>query len=79
MTERSSGIEKRGIGKKTRIFLAGLATLGAIETAGAITTELTNNQPISITRTIPDDLKWPGTLIENLMNQKVPETFANKA
>ncbi|MDP2672109.1 MAG: hypothetical protein Q8O68_01200 [Candidatus Daviesbacteria bacterium] len=59
MTERSSRVEKRGIGKKTRIFLAGLATLGAIETAGAITTELTNNQPASIVRTIPEDLKWP--------------------
>ncbi|MDP2585674.1 MAG: hypothetical protein Q8P29_02220 [Candidatus Levybacteria bacterium] len=74
----SPTVKKKGKHLGMRIALVGLATLGAIEAAGAITTELTNNQPISIVRTIPDDLKWPVTLIENLMNQKVPEKYDPK-
>lgn len=64
-----------GLGKKARIALAGLAAVGVIETGGAVVTELTNNQPMSITRTVPDDIKWPATLIENLVNKKDPDTF----
>jgi hypothetical protein len=62
-------------------FVAG-SIVGAFiltELGGATIVEFTNDQPASITRTVPEDLKWPITLVENLFNQKTPDTFNNNA
>lgn len=79
MGEQTSRVEKRGIGKKARIALAGLAALGTIEAGGAFVTEMTNDQPASIVRTLPNDLRWPITLVENLLNRKIANTFDSNA
>lgn len=49
------------IGKKTRLFLAGLAALGTVETTGAIVNEQINQQPISA-HSVVQDLAWPWNL-----------------
>jgi hypothetical protein len=74
----ASGIERKGMGKKTRIVLLVLAGLGIIEIAGAVITDQTNDQPGVIYRVI-EDIKWPITLTENLLILKVPDTFNNNA
>lgn len=73
----SSGVERKGIGKRGRLFLAGLALLG-IEAGGGVITELNNDQPMNA-QTIVEDAVWPWTLAENLLNLKAPETFNNNA
>ncbi len=67
--------KKRGLGKKARIALAGLATLGVVETAGAVYTEQTNNLPVDAL-TLIQDVAWPKTLLENtLLKEKALSFF----
>lgn len=63
------------IGKKTRIALAGLAAVGAVETTGAVFNEQINKKPLSIS-TIGEDVMWSVNILTDLLNPKViPSTF----
>jgi hypothetical protein len=67
------------LGKKIRIALAGLVALGVIEIAGAVIIDQTNKQTKSGIYRIIEDIRWPLTLTENLLNLKVSDTFDNNA
>lgn len=53
--------QKKGIGKKIKAGLVVLAGLAVLEGAGAVATQLINNQPMSV-ETIKTDLAWPWNL-----------------
>lgn len=81
--EPGRGKEKKGVGRKARIALAGLAALGTVETTGAIVNEQVNEQPVS-TQSVIEDLKWPWNLgksaaedISGMLHKEPPSVFDN--
>lgn len=64
-----------------RLFLGGLAALGAVETGGAVYTEYTNNVPLSADiPTLIQDVVWPKTLLDNtILKEKALPNFDSTA